>query len=102
MEQRITRTATLKQGAKKVTVTCTINNSDQEFAVVGQATNNKLTSRCAGKGPLEASFKGTIDWTGRQMTGEWTTPAQRTEHSRAQDPEMIANTMTHIVFHMNV
>jgi len=68
-------TVTLKQDAEKLTGTCTIDNTDQEFTVVGQATDNTLTWPCASKGPLEASFKGTIDSTGRQMTGEWTTPA---------------------------
>ena len=68
-------TVTLKQEAEKLTGTCAIDNTDQEFTVVGQATDNTLTWRCASKGPFEASFKGTIDSTGRQMTGEWTTPA---------------------------
>jgi hypothetical protein len=68
-------TVTLKQDAEKLTGTCMIDNTDQEFTVVGQATDNTLTWRCASKGPFEASFKGTIDSTGRQMTGEWTTPA---------------------------
>ena len=68
-------TVTLKQEAEKLTGTCAIDNTDQEFTVVGQATDNTLTWRCASEGPFEASFKGTIDSTGRQMTGEWTTPA---------------------------
>ena len=68
-------TVTLKQDAGKLTGTCTIDGTDQEFTVVGQATDNTLTWRCVSKGSLEASFKGTIDSTGRQMTGEWTTPA---------------------------
>jgi len=68
-------TVTLKQDAEKLTGTCVIDQTDQELTVVGRATDNTLTWRCAGKGPLEASFKGTIDSTGRQMTGEWTTPA---------------------------
>ena len=68
-------TVTLKQDAEKLTGTCLIDDTDQEFTVVGQATDNTLTWRCASKGPFEASFKGTVDSTGRQMTGEWTTPA---------------------------
>ena len=68
-------TVTLKQDAEKLTGTCTIDSTDQEFTVVGQATDNTVTWRCVSKGPFEASFKGTVDSTGRQMTGEWTTPA---------------------------
>ena len=68
-------TVTLKQEAEKLTGTCMIDYIDQELTVVGQATDNTLTWRCAGKAPFEASFKGTIDSTGRQMTGEWATPA---------------------------
>jgi hypothetical protein len=68
-------TVTLKQDAEKLTGTCIIDGTDQEFTVVGQATDTTLTWRCTSKGPFEASFKGTIDSTGRQMTGEWTTPA---------------------------
>jgi hypothetical protein len=68
-------TVTLKQDGEKLTGTCAIDYTDQEFTVVGQATDTALTWRCIGKGPFEASFKGTIDSTGRQMTGEWTTPA---------------------------
>ena len=66
---------TLKQDGEKLTGSCVISNTDQEFTVVGQVTDTTLTWRCASKGPFEASFKGTVDSTGRQMTGEWTTPA---------------------------
>jgi hypothetical protein len=66
---------TLKQDGEKLTGTCVIENTDEEFIVVGQVTDNTLTWRCSGKGRFEASFKGTIDAAGRQMTGEWTTPA---------------------------
>ena len=66
---------TLKQDGEKLTGSCVITNTDQEFTVVGQVTDNTLTWRCASKGPFEASFTGTVDSTGRQMTGEWTTPA---------------------------
>ena len=68
-------TVTLKQSGDNLTGTCMIDQTDQEFTVVGQATDNTLTWRCASNGPLEVAFKGTIDSTGRQMTGEWTTPA---------------------------
>jgi hypothetical protein len=68
-------TVTIKQDGEKLTGTCAIDYTEQEFTVVGQATDNTLTWRCTSKGPLEASFKGTIDSSGRQMTGEWTTPA---------------------------
>jgi hypothetical protein len=63
---------TLKQNGATLTGSCVIDNVDQELTVGGQVTDNTLTWRCAGKGPFEASFKGTIDSTGRQMTGEWT------------------------------
>ena len=33
-------TVTLKQDAEKLTGTCTIDNTDQEFTVVGQATEH--------------------------------------------------------------
>ncbi len=66
---------TLKHEGGKLTGTCQIDYTDQEFTVVGQATENNLTWRCVSKGQFEASFKGTIDSTGRQITGEWKTPA---------------------------
>jgi hypothetical protein len=68
-------TVTLKQDGEKLTGTCVIDYTEQEFTVIGQATDNTLTWRCVSRGPFETSFKGTIDSTGRQMTGEWTTPA---------------------------
>ena len=68
-------TVTLKQDAEKLTGTCVIDQTDQELTLVGRATDDTLTWRCAGKGPLEVSFKGTIDSTGRQMAGVWSTPA---------------------------
>ena len=61
-------TVILKQDAEKLTGTCTIDNTDQEFTVVGQAADNTLMWRCMSNGPLEASFRGTIDSTGRQLT----------------------------------
>jgi carbon monoxide dehydrogenase subunit G len=66
---------TLKQDGEKLTGSCVITNTDQEFTVVGQVTDTTLTWRCASTGPLEAFFKGTVDSTGRQMTGEWATAA---------------------------
>ena len=69
-------TVTLKQDGEKLTGKCVIDQTDQELTVAGQVTSdNTLTWRCVGKGSFEASFKATIDSTGRQMTGEWTTPA---------------------------
>jgi hypothetical protein len=68
-------TVTLKQDGETLTGTCVIDHTDQEFTVVGQAKDKTVTWRCASKGPFEASFTGTIDSTGRQMTGEWATPA---------------------------
>ncbi len=66
---------TLKQDGETLTGRCVLDNTDQEFTVVGQVVDDAVTWRCASKGPVEVSFKGTIDSTGRQMTGEWTTPA---------------------------
>jgi hypothetical protein len=74
-------TVTLKQDGKKLTGKCVIDQTDQELTVAGQVTSdNILTWRCVGKGSFEASFKATIDSTGRQMTGEWATkpPTQGT------------------------
>ena len=68
-------TVTLKQDGEKLTGRCVSDNTDQEFTVVGQAVDDTVTWRCASKGPVEVSFKGTIDAIGRQMAGDWTTPA---------------------------
>jgi len=68
-------TVTLKQDGENLTGKCVIDQIDQELTVAGQAKDNTLTWRCVGKESFEASFKGAIDATGRQMTGEWTTPA---------------------------
>jgi hypothetical protein len=69
-------TVTLKQDGEKLTGTCVIDQTDQELTVAGHVTSdNTLTWRCVGKGSFEASFKATIDSTGRQMTGEWATNA---------------------------
>src|SRR5262245_52470754 len=68
-------TVTLKQEGETLTGTCAIDQIDQETSVTGQAKDNTLTWRCVGKESFEASFKATIDSTGRQMTGEWATHA---------------------------
>jgi hypothetical protein len=69
-------TVTLKQDGEMLTGTCVIDQVDQELTVAGQVTpDNALTWQCVGKGSFQASFKGTIDSTGRQMSGEWTTKA---------------------------
>ena len=68
-------TVTLTQDGEKLTGTCTIEHTDQEFTVVGQVADETLTWRCASKASFYVAFKGRIDSTGRQMTGEWTTPA---------------------------
>ena len=68
-------TVTLKQDGEKLTGRCVLDSTDEEFTAVGQVVDDTVTWRCASKGPVEVSFKGTIDATGRQMTGEWTTPA---------------------------
>jgi hypothetical protein len=68
-------TVTLEQNGETLAGTCVIDQIEQELAVSGQAKDNTLTWRCVGKESFEASFKGTIDSTGRQMTGEWATHA---------------------------
>ncbi|HVJ27212.1 MAG TPA: hypothetical protein VM493_06695 [Vicinamibacterales bacterium] len=66
---------TLKQDGERLTGSCVIGDTDQEFTVVGQVTDTAVTWQCASKGPVEVSFSGTINSTGREMTGSWTTPA---------------------------
>ena len=67
---------TLIQNGEKLTGSCTIDDTDGEaFTVDGQATGNALAWRCMGKGPVSASFKATVNATGREMTGSWTTGA---------------------------
>jgi hypothetical protein len=68
-------TVTLKQDGETLTGTCVIDQIEQELTVTGQAKDSTLTWRCAGKESFDASFKATIDSTGRQMTGEWATHA---------------------------
>ena len=68
-------TVTLKQDGAKLTGTCAIDQIDQELAVRGEVEGDRLTWRCVGKDAFEASFTAAIDATGRQMTGEWATPA---------------------------
>ena len=55
--------------------TCEIDQIDQKLTARGQAKDNTLTWRCVGKESFEASFKATVDSTGRQMSGEWATHA---------------------------
>ena len=66
---------TLKQDGTRLTGTCVIGDTNEKFTVAGEVSDNTLTWRCASKGPVEASFNGTINSTGREMTGSWTTPA---------------------------
>jgi hypothetical protein len=67
---------TLKQEGDKLTGSCVIDNTDKlPFTVVGQVVDDTVTWRCVSKGPITASFKGTVNATGREMTGSWTTGA---------------------------
>jgi hypothetical protein len=66
---------TLKQDGDLLTGACVIGETNEEFTVSGKVMNETVTWRCASKGPVEASFSGTINSTGREMTGSWTTPA---------------------------
>ena len=66
---------TLKQDGDRLTGRCVIGDTNEEFTVTGRVTDGAVTWRCASKGPVEASFSGTINSTGREMTGSWTTPA---------------------------
>jgi hypothetical protein len=66
---------TLKQDGKTLTGSCVIADADTTFTVAGEVIDDVVTWRCASKGPVEASFSGTINSTGREMTGAWTTPA---------------------------
>ena len=66
---------TLKQYGDKVAGSCVIGDTDEKFTLSGQVIDDAVTWRCASKGPVEASFSGTINSTGREMTGSWTTPA---------------------------
>jgi hypothetical protein len=68
-------TVTLKQDGKTLTGNCVIGDTDETFTLAGQVTDDVATWRCANKGPVEASFSGTINSTGREMSGSWTTPA---------------------------
>jgi hypothetical protein len=64
---------TLKQDGDKLSGTCVIDSKEETFTVTGQVTGDTVTWRCAGKGPVSASFKGTVNETGREMSGSWTT-----------------------------
>ena len=79
-------TVTLKQEGETLTGTCAIEQIEQELAVAGQVTGGTLAWRCVGKESFEASFKGTIDSTGRQMTGEWSTHAAKGTFKGSRPP----------------
>jgi hypothetical protein len=66
---------TLAQEGDKLTGSCEIEGVDHAFTVTGQVAGDTVTWRCVSKGPVAASFKGTINATGREMTGSWTTGA---------------------------
>ena len=66
---------TLKQDGKALTGSCVIGDTDEKFTVTGEVIDDAVTWWCASDGPVEASFNGTINSTGREMTGSWTTPA---------------------------
>ncbi len=66
---------TLQQDGKTLTGSCVIGDTDEKFTVAGEVTDNTVTWRCASKGPVEVSFSGQINSTGREMTGSWSTPA---------------------------
>lgn len=68
-------TVTLKQDGDTLTGSCLIADTDATFVVSGKVTDTEVSWRCVSKGPVEASFKGTVNSTGREMTGSWTTPA---------------------------
>ena len=66
---------TLKQDGKTLSGSCVIGDTDATFTVTGEVIDDVVTWRCASNGPVEASFSGTLNSTGREMTGSWTTPA---------------------------
>ena len=66
---------TLKQDGKTLSGSCVIGDTDATFTVTGEVIDDVVTWRCASSGPVEASFSGTLNSTGREMTGSWTTPA---------------------------
>ena len=68
-------TVTQTQKGTTLTGTCVIEDTDTTFTVTGQVAGDVVTWRCGSNGPVEASFKGTINSTGREITGSWTTPA---------------------------
>jgi len=68
---------TLKQDGETLTGTCAIDNTEQSFTVTGQVSDTIVTWRCTSTGPVFVSFKGTINETGREMTGSWTTGAAK-------------------------
>lgn len=65
---------TLKQEGETLTGSCEIPETDEAFTVTGQVAGDTVTWRCVSK-TVAASFKGTVNATGREMTGTWTTGA---------------------------
>jgi hypothetical protein len=65
---------TLKQDGEKLTGSCKIDNTDEmPFTVAGQVKGDSLNWQCVSKGPVAVTFKGSVNTTGREMTGTWTT-----------------------------
>ena len=80
-------TVTLKQDGETLTGACEIDQTEQKLTVTGRAKDNILAWRCVGTDSFEASFSATIDSTGRQMTGEWTTRAARGTFKGSRPPK---------------
>lgn len=80
-------TVTLTQDGQTLTGTCEIDQIEQALTVAGDVKEDALTWRCVGKESFEASFKGSIDSTGRQITGEWTTQAARGTFKGSRPPK---------------
>jgi hypothetical protein len=78
---------TLKQNGETLTGTCAIDQIEQGLTVTGRVKDDTLTWRCVGKASFEASFTGTIDATGRQMSGEWGTGAARGTFKGSRAPK---------------
>jgi hypothetical protein len=70
---------TFKQDGQKLTGSCLIAETDGEsFTLTGQVSENKVTWRCASKGrTVTPSFEATVNATGREMAGTWTTGAAK-------------------------
>jgi hypothetical protein len=70
---------TFKQDGTKLTGSCLVAETDGEsFTLTGQVSERTVTWRCASKGrPVAASFEGTVNATGREISGTWTTGAAK-------------------------